>query len=142
MMRTTAADRGSMRMVACDGVLLEEGKVLLIKRKSEPFKHQWALPGGKIEEEETAEECVVREFFEETGIKVRVKKLIGVFSDPKRDPRKIISIAFLVEREGGEGRAGSDAEEVKWFDVERVPRLAADHNKIIKEALKIISRSQ
>jgi ADP-ribose pyrophosphatase YjhB (NUDIX family) len=91
-----------MRSIASDTVLIEKGKILLIKRGNEPFKDMWALPGGRLENNETTEECAIREMKEETGLQVKIIKLIGVYSDPKRDPRGIVSVAYLVKRKGTE----------------------------------------
>ncbi len=130
-----------MRPLACDSVLIEDGSILLILRGHEPFKGQWALPGGFLEESETAEECAVREMKEETGLDVETVRLIGVYSSPGRDPRGVVSAAFIVRRaNGAEGRrasGGSDASDARWFDLKQLPKLAADHAKIIADAIRI-----
>lgn len=125
-----------MRPFACDMVLVEERKILLVKRGREPFKGEWAIPGGRIDEDETAEECVRREMKEETGLDVEPVKLVGIYSDPKRDPRGIIAAAYLVRRLGGELRAGDDAGDVGWFEIDNLPPLCTDHPKIVKDALR------
>jgi 8-oxo-dGTP diphosphatase len=114
-------------------ILIENGKILLIKRGREPFKGEWALPGGRIEEDETAEQCLKREMKEETGLDVEPIKLTGLYSDPKRDPRGIIAATYLVKRISGEPKAGDDAAELKWFELENLPELATDHKKMIEE---------
>ena len=124
-----------MRPFACDMVLMEDGKILLIKRAAEPFKGQWATPGGRIEDGESAEDCLKREMKEETGLEVEPIKLTGIYSDPDRDPRGVIAAAYLVKRVGGELKAGDDAGETAWFPIESLPKLAADHAKIIEDAL-------
>ena len=124
-----------MRPFACDMVLFERGKVLLIKRGKEPFLGKWALPGGRIEDEETAEQCAKREMKEETGLDVSIIRLIGVYSDPKRDPRGIISAAYVVRKTGGKLKPGDDASECAWFGIDALPSLAFDHNQIINDAL-------
>ncbi len=130
-----------MRPFACDGVLIENGRILLINRAKEPDLGKWAIPGGRIEENETAEECLKREFKEETGLDVEPVKLIGIYSDPKRDPRKIIGAAYIVKRIGGEIKAGDDAGEAKWFGIEELPaELAFDHREILKDAIIFPSR--
>lgn len=130
-----------MRPFACDGVLIENGRILLINRAKEPDLGKWAIPGGRIEENETAEECLKREFKEETGLDVEPVKLIGIYSDPKRDPRKIIGAAYIVKRIGGEIKAGDDAGEAKWFRIEELPaELAFDHREILKDAIIFPSR--
>jgi len=122
--------------VAVDGVLIKNKKILLIKRRNEPFKNKWALPGGFVEYGERVEEAIVREFKEETGINVRIKKFFGVFSDPDRDPRgHVISIVFLLESDD-EPRAGDDAIDARFFDLDNLPELAFDHKKIIEEVMK------
>ncbi len=74
--------------------------------------------------------------YEETGIEVEVVKLVGVYSDPERDPRKTISALYIVKRVGGELRPGSDASEVRWFSLNSLPELAFDHKKLIADGVK------
>jgi 8-oxo-dGTP diphosphatase len=119
-------------------ILVEGGKLLLIRRAREPFRGEWALPGGRIEDDETAEECARREMKEETGLDIETLKMTGLYSDPGRDPRKIIAAAFIVRRTGGELRAGDDAGEAKWFPVNGLPPLAADHRKIVEDGLRAL----
>lgn len=126
----------SNRPFACDMLLIENGKILLIRRAREPFKGEWAIPGGRIEEGESAEQCLKREMKEETGLDVEPVKLTGVYSDPKRDPRGVIAAAYLVRRVGGEVKAGDDAGEARWFDLAALPKLCTDHGKIIEDAVK------
>jgi 8-oxo-dGTP diphosphatase len=117
-------------------ILAEGGKVLLIRRAREPFMGQWAIPGGRIEDNESAEECARREMKEETGLDVEIIRFTGIYSDPKRDPRGIIAAAFLVKRIGGELEAGDDAGEAAWFGLSELPPLCADHARILADALK------
>ncbi|KAA0009251.1 MAG: NUDIX hydrolase [Thermoplasmata archaeon] len=122
--------------ITVDGVIIKNGKILLVKRKNEPFKGRWALPGGFVEYGETVEKAVLREVKEETGMDAKIKKLVGVYSDPARDPRgHTISIVFLLEGEG-DAIAGDDAIEAKFFDLNELPPLAFDHEKIIKDAIQ------
>ncbi|MBC7109808.1 MAG: NUDIX hydrolase [Archaeoglobi archaeon] len=126
-------------LLAVDGILIEEGRVLLVRRLKEPFKSMWALPGGFVEIGETVEEAIKREMREETGLEVDVERLIGVYSDPKRDPRgHVVSIAFLLRKLGGELSAGDDAERVAFHPLEKLPELAFDHERIIRDALKLL----
>jgi 8-oxo-dGTP diphosphatase len=118
-----------------DVVIPAERGVVLIRRASEPFKGRWALPGGFVEVGETVEEAADREAAEETGLAVEVARLVGVYSDPERDPRgHNVSVAFLVRVLGGDLAAASDAAEVAVMDPASV-ELAFDHNKIIEDAL-------
>ena len=108
---------------------------MLIERKFDPFKGCWALPGGFLEENETTQECSIREMHEETGISVIPYLLIGVYSHPKRDPRGVVAVAYLVRKIGGSLLAATDAKSVKWFDLKNLPKLAADHLQIIEDAI-------
>src|ERR687895_2000427 len=90
----------------------EEGQVLLIRRASDPYEGQWALPGGFVEVGEMLEDAAVREAGEETGLKVEIERLVGVYSDPDRDPRgHNVSCAFLARAKEGELSAATDAAE-------------------------------
>ena len=88
--------------LTADGILIENNRILLIQRKNEPFKGKWALPGGFVEFGEKTEDTVIREFYEETGLKTKIRDLIGVYSDPGRDPRgHTITIAYFLVKKGG-----------------------------------------
>ena len=113
----------------------EEGEVLLIRRASDPYEGQWALPGGFVEVGETLEDAASREAEEETGLKVEIVRLVGVYSDPDRDPRgHNVSCAYLARVREGEPEAATDAAEVAFLDPSTV-NLAFDHEKIIADAL-------
>ena len=118
-----------------DVVIPAEKGVVLIRRGSDPFEGQWALPGGFVEVGETVEEAAVREAAEETGLAVELARLVGVYSEPDRDPRgHNVSVAFLARVQGGEPSAATDAAEVSFLDPSTV-ELAFDHEKIIADAL-------
>lgn len=120
-----------------DGVILRKREILLIKRGNEPFKNKWALPGGFVEYGEKTEDAVLREILEETGLKTSIKNIVGVYSDPDRDPRgHTVSIVYLLESCGGSLKGGDDASDAKFFNVEDLPDLAFDHDLIIKDVLK------
>lgn len=113
----------------------EQGRVVLIERAGEPFRGRWALPGGFVEVGETVEEAAVREAAEETGMAVEVSRLIGVYSDPERDPRgHNVSVAFLARVVGGDLEAASDAAEAAVIDPSTV-ELAFDHARIVEDAM-------
>ncbi|MEM0202955.1 MAG: NUDIX hydrolase [Archaeoglobaceae archaeon] len=121
--------------LAVDAIIPYNRKIVLIKRKNEPFKDFYALPGGIVEYGETVENAVLREVEEETGLKGKIHSLVGVYSDPNRDPRgHFVSICFIVIPTGGELRSGSDAKEVALFSLHELPKLAFDHEKMIKDA--------
>jgi len=120
--------------VICD----ERGRVLLIRRKNEPFKGEYALPGGFVDVGETVEEACRREVFEEAGLSVGALRLVGVYSDPKRDPRgHTVSVVYAtVMSDGTTPKAGSDALEAEWIADWRAVSLAFDHAQILADALK------
>lgn len=123
--------------VTVDAVILEKGTLVLVKRMNPPFKDMWALPGGFVEYGETVENAVVREAKEETSLDVEIVKLLGVYSDPKRDPRgPTVGVVFICMREGGQLKADSDAKEVRVFSVNDLPPLAFDHLKIVGDAMR------
>ncbi len=110
--------------------------IVLIERKNPPVG--LALPGGFVEVGESVEEAAVREMKEETGLDVSLSGLLGVYSDPERDPRfHVVSVVFIVDARGTP-KAGSDAREVKVFKLEDIPldRLVFDHKKIILDFLR------
>ena len=119
----------------------EDGRVLLIRRGSEPFEGQWALPGGFVEVGETLEEAAAREAEEETGLEVEILRLVGVYSDPDRDPRgHNVSCAFLARPAPGEAgddpSAATDAADASFLDPSTV-ELAFDHARIVADALAV-----
>jgi len=119
-----------------DGAVIQNNKILLIKRKNEPFKGKWALPGGFIEYGERVEDAVLREISEETGLKTKIKKIIGIYSDPNRDPRgHIVTIVYLLDIINGVLKGGDDAIEAKFFNLNNLPDLSFDHETIIKDIM-------
>src|SRR5215211_9158387 len=131
--RTLAGPETPKLMV--DVVIPSESGVVLIRRGSDPFEGQWALPGGFVDVGETVHEAAVREAAEETGLAVEVSRLVGVYSEPDRDPRgHNVSVAFLVRVLGGQMQAASDAAEVEVLDPNTV-ELAFDHSRIIADAM-------
>jgi len=118
-----------------DVVILSEAGVVLVRRGSEPYEGQWALPGGFVEVGETVKQAAVREAAEETGLAVEVSRLVGVYSEPDRDPRgHNVSVAFLARVLSGQMQAASDAAEVDVLDPGSV-ELAFDHARIISDAM-------
>ncbi len=136
--------RKHVPLITVDAIIIKNKKILLIKRATEPYEDSWALPGGFVELGETLEQAVTREIEEETCLKTEPLKLVGAYSDPKRDPRgHTISVAYLTKITGGKPKTTEEAKEVKYFSLTRLPKnLAFDHKKIIDDAEKIIKTVQ
>jgi 8-oxo-dGTP diphosphatase len=125
--------------IASDAVVFDDsGRVLLIRRKYPPFEGAFALPGGFVEYGETTEAAALRELHEETGIEGTSPRLVGVYSDPGRDPRHhVISVAYLVQPRSHAVRAGDDAAGAEFVaNWDQLP-LAFDHKKVIADALGV-----
>ncbi|QLC50663.1 NUDIX hydrolase [Methanolobus zinderi] len=117
-----------------DAVILYDGRIVLIRRKNPPFQGKFALPGGFVEIGETVEAAVVREALEETGLSIEIVKLLGVYSDPRRDPRgHTVSVVYLSVG-SGDLKAGSDASGAHLFDISNLPEMAFDHNMILEQS--------
>lgn len=103
-------------VVTVDVLVRKDNGYVFIKRKNEPYKGQWPIPGGILEYGETVEQAAKREAKEETGLDVKPIRLVGVYSDPTRDLREpYISIAYLAEAISGELKAATDAKNAKIF---------------------------
>jgi len=131
--------------IAVDAIVFgynkEDGvRLLLIKRKYDPFKGEWAIPGGFVLDNESLENAVERELQEETGVKINYLEQLYTFGKPDRDPRRrIISVAYfgLVKSSQFEKlNAATDAEEAQWFNIKELPKLAFDHQEILKIAIE------
>ena len=108
-----------------------EGRVLLIKRKNPPLA--WALPGGFVDYGECTEDAARREVFEETGVTVLLTELLGVYSQPTRDPRLHTLSVTYIGRSRDPFNAGDDALEVREFSLQDLPNLAIDHERILRD---------
>lgn len=125
---------GKSTKLAADAIILIKGRIVLVKRAYPPFKGRFALPGGFVEHGERTEEAAVREAFEETGLRTRVKRLVGVYSAPGRDPRgHVVSSVYELKVTGGRLRTSDESKEVRTFPLKRTPRLAFDHSRIVKD---------
>ena len=130
--------------VAVDAVVFGYSKevgvsILLIKRKYEPYKGSWAIPGGFVLDDESLEDAVARELEEETGVKINYLEQLYTFGKPDRDPRKrILAVAYfgLVKSDQFKMlKATTDAEEAEWVNFKDLPLLAFDHKKILTVAI-------
>ncbi|WP_445159351.1 NUDIX domain-containing protein [Mesohalobacter salilacus] len=119
-------------------------KVLLIKRKNEPFKNRYAFPGGFVDNGEVVIEACQRELKEETGLKIDIDDLrfINYYDQPDRDPRgRTITFAYAaIIAEEKLIKGSDDAETAEWVDIKDIKNLAFDHRAILKDALEVINQ--
>lgn len=118
-----------------------EGKILLVKRGTVPFRGYWALPGGRMEAGESIEQTVVREVKEETGLDVQVERVIGEYVEKGVEgdvEYEYFPTCFLVKVVGGEARRQeNEIQEIKLFGLSGLPQpLAFEHDKMIKDYLR------
>lgn len=124
-------------LLAVDAVVFYQGGIVLIKRDNPPYEGCYALPGGFVEVDERVEDAAIREAKEETGLDIELQCLVGVYSDPGRDPRgHVVSVCYLGSGHG-DLAYGSDARSAEVFSPENLPPLAFDHDKIIHDALML-----
>ena len=129
--------------VTADAVLFAEREgqtfVLLILRGNEPYKGCWAFPGGFLNMDETVARCAERELEEETGIVLTGMQLVGIYSDVERDPRgRVITAAYTAMTTKPEANAADDAAAAKWWPINALPKLAFDHETILRDAMKVL----
>ena len=116
-------------LVGVGAIIIEDGRVLLVKRGHPPLAGDWSIPGGVLEVGETLREAAIREAREETCLAVETADLLGVYDRVLRDDDgrtlyHYVLIDFLCRRVGGEARAADDADEVRWFTPEEASELA------------------
>jgi 8-oxo-dGTP diphosphatase len=145
---TSSREYPERPVVGVGGVIIDNGRALLIRRGSEPLRGQWSIPGGTLELAESLQEGVARELREETGLDVRVLELIEVFdrifpdehlaaSEQKPRPRfHFVIVDYLCERIGGEARAGSDVTDVAFANEEELAQyhLTETATRVLKKA--------
>jgi len=125
-----------------DMIIDKNSEVLFIKRVKEPFEGKMVFPGGFIKIGETAEDAAIREVMEETSLEVDLDHILGVYSDPNRDPRgHIMSTVFIgkisTNSQNKEPIAGDGASSIKWVDIEDMDQedFGFDHKNILKDYL-------
>jgi 8-oxo-dGTP diphosphatase len=128
----------AIRYTADVVVTTTDGYVLLIERGWDPFKGQWALPGGHVDPGETSRAAAARELAEEAGVYAAPEELtqVGVFDKPGRDPRgRYVTVAYqLTVIPGTIVEAGGDADNAQWWPLSDLPPLAFDHADILAAA--------
>jgi len=125
-------------ILTVDGLVSEKGKILMVRRAHYPFIGYWVLPGGHVEYGEKVEEAIKREMKEELGVLVKIKKMIGVYSNPKRDPRyHTVSVVYLLKKGKGKIHLDNEASEFKYFSLKKLPsKIGFDHKKILSDLKK------
>src|ERR687891_414104 len=116
-------------------------KILLVRRKNDPFKGMLSIPGGFVNEGETAEDAMRREAKEETSLIVEPIAILGVYSDPQRDPRMhTLSVTFISRIVHGNENAGDDAAALRWVNIEdeldgliQSQKITFDHSKTLND---------
>jgi 8-oxo-dGTP diphosphatase len=145
---TSSREYPERPVVGVGGVIIDNGRALLIRRGSEPLRGEWSIPGGTLELGESLQEGVARELREETGLQVRVLELIEVFdrifpddvsrsSERKPQPRfHFVIVDYLCERIGGEPRAGSDVTHVAFATEDQLSQyhLTETATRVLKKA--------
>ncbi|MEA3378210.1 MAG: NUDIX domain-containing protein [Nanoarchaeota archaeon] len=133
----------SKMMVTVDIVIFtiqnDDLKILLVKRKYNPFKSMWAIPGGFVKKNEKLDDAARRELLEETNVKNIYVEQLYTFGDPKRDPRgRVVTVAYfaLINSKDLDLKATTDVKDVKWFSIYDLPQLAFDHKLILDYALQ------
>ncbi len=133
-----------MPMVTTDAVVFTftsgRARVLLIKRGHEPFRNQWAVPGGFIGIDEELEDAVARELHEETNLTGINLRQLHTFGKCGRDPRgrqiTVVFVGIAEEKAAEKIKAGDDAAQARWFDIEKLPEnLAFDHEEVLGYAI-------
>jgi 8-oxo-dGTP diphosphatase len=126
-------------VLATDGIILENGRVLMLKRAVFPFVGYWELPGGHVEYGETVEDANKREMKEELGVSVSIKKLFGVYSNLKSDPRHhAVSVIYLLKAPKGKIKLSREDSEFAYFSLKKLPRkIAFNHQKVLNDLRKL-----
>lgn len=122
-----------------DIIVQQESNILLIKRKNDPFKDHLSLPGGFVNEGELVEEAARREMWEETSLTVEPIEILGVYSDPNRDPRRhVLTLVWIAIVVNGIARSNDDSIEVQWLPLNDIDstRLAFDHKEILLDYIQ------
>ena len=128
-------------LIGVGAIIVENGRVVLVKRGHPPLLGEWSIPGGVLEIGEMLREAAVREAREETGLMVEPGEILGVYDRILREGERLqyhyVLIDFLCRRVSGEIRPGSDADEVRWFRRDEIDalRLAPETAEVVHKGL-------
>jgi 8-oxo-dGTP diphosphatase len=134
--------RPAAPVVGVGGVVVRDGRALLIRRGKPPLLGRWAIPGGTVELGETLQEALVREMQEETGLEVEPVEVLTVFDRIEREGDLVqfhfVIVDYLCRWIAGEARAGSDALDVAWAGLDEIPSydLPEKALELVEEALR------
>ena len=135
-------------LIGVGALIVDEGRVVLVRRGQAPLLGEWSIPGGFLEVGETLAGAAVREAREETGLIVEAGELLGVFErlvpdESGRTRYHYVLMDFLCRRLDGELSAASDAADVKWFAPEELPglKLASDTLAVIRKSFETAARN-
>src|SRR5579862_8424350 len=140
MIRSMKREFPDVPLVGVGAIIIEDDRVVLVKRAHPPLQAEWSIPGGVLEVGEMVRDAAIREAREETGLIVEPGELLGVFDRILRNPEQRVQyhyvlIDFLCRRVAGELSAASDAAEVRWFTQEELPAL-----KLAEDTLQVIQK--
>jgi 8-oxo-dGTP diphosphatase len=125
-----------LRALATDAVIIIDSEIVLLERDHPPFEGQWVLPGGLVEQGETAREACIREVTEEVGLDVEVVAFVGLYDAPNRDERGNVSAAYRCRPVGNSTpTAREEAKQVQLCDPTDLPKMGFDHETIVTDAL-------
>lgn len=127
-------------ILVTNGIFLKNSKILLVKRNKYPFSGYWEIPGGHVEYGEMVDKAIAREMKEELSIRAKIKRLFGVYSSPKRDPRyHTVGVFYLLEITKGKIRLSEEASEFRYFLLRNLPeKVGFDHRKVINDLRKCL----
>ena len=131
-------------IVGVGAVIIEDDRVVLVRRAREPLQGQWSIPGGVVESGETLRQAAIREAREETGLEIEIGELLEVFesiipgaeSGAGKSQYHYVVIDFLARRKSGELRSGGDALEAQWVKREQLPEF-----KVTESTCKVIAKA-
>jgi 8-oxo-dGTP diphosphatase len=137
--------RQDVPRVTVDAIVLDSGKVVLVKRRNRPYRGMYSIPGGYVELWEPPEEAVLREVSEETGLRVSIEGLFAVYGDPRTNPHgsvHVVAIVYVVRKIGGTLRAGADVRAVRAFRLSNLPsKLGGYHKRVLSDFRKAQRRA-